>query len=376
MKELFRLLKQYPTVCGNFKMRIATLLIIIGLSVHALHAQSSTGATSHPALMKSEFIADPPLTPSSHASTIVEGKDVLLSAWFGGSEEGARDVVIWLSRNDGSGWSRPEEVASGLHDDVRIQYPCWNPVLFKMRNGQILLFYKEGPSPSTWWGMLKYSEDNGQTWSKARRMPKGFYGPIRAKPIELAGGLLFCGSSTEDEGWRVHMEWSKKPLSDQAWGRSAPLNRALDWGAIQPTILEWADGNIQILCRTRQDVITESWSGDRGKTWSRMKATELPNPSAGIDSVMLTDNRALLVYNHTDSGRGVLNVALSNDGRRWFAAMVLENTAGSEFSYPAAIQTSDGLVHVTYTWNRQKIKHVVLDPSKFELREIVNGQWP
>jgi predicted neuraminidase len=360
-------------------MRNATLLML-GLSVQLLHAQNTTVTTpnSQPGSISAEFIAEHPAAPSCHASTIVEGEKPgeLLAAWFGGSDEGARDVVIWLSRNEGRGWSRPEEVANGVHDAVRIQYPCWNPVLFKMRNGPLLLFYKEGPTPSSWWGMLKTSEDNGATWSRPKKLPAGIFGPIRAKPIELAGGTLFCGSSSETDGWRVRIEKTKKPLSDQAWSRTAPLNRALDWAAIQPTILEWPDGNIQILCRTKQDVITECWSGDRGETWSRMKATELPNPSAGIDAVMLKDNRGLLVYNHATSGRGTLNLAVTPEGRRWFAAMVLENTPGAEFSYPAAIQTSDGLVHITYTWQRKKIKHVVIDPAQLTLKEMVNGQWP
>jgi predicted neuraminidase len=358
-------------------MRNATLLLVLMLFVQLLRAQNNVG-NSQPGFVSGEFIAEHPAAPSCHASTVMEGErpGELLAAWFGGTDEGARDVVIWLSRNDGSGWTRPVEVANGVHDNVRIQYPCWNPVLFKMRNGPILLFYKEGPSPSTWWGLMKYSEDNGGTWSRARKLPSGFYGPIRAKPIELAGGVLMCGSSTEIDGWRVHIEKTKKPLSDQAWSRTAPLNRSVDFAAIQPTLLEWPDGNLQMLCRTKQDVITESWSGDRGQTWSRMKATELPNPSAGIDSVMLKDNRALLVYNHTTSGRGTLNVAITPDGRRWFAAMALENTPGGEFSYPAAIQTADGLVHVTYTWNRKKIKHAVLDPARLTLKEIINGQWP
>ena len=66
----------------------------------------------------------------------------------------------------------------------------------------------------------------------------------------------------------------------------------------------------------------------------------------------LKDGRHLLIYNHTDRGRSPLNLALSKDGKSWEGALVLENDPGKEFSYPAIIQTSDGLVHMTYTWHR------------------------
>src|SRR5688572_22005060 len=192
-------------------MKIATLLAVLGLSAPLAYGQLAAGGMPS-GVVASGFVGDPLPTPSCHASTIVESDKSLVAAWFGGSEEGARDVVIWLSRNDGSGWSRPQEVANGVHDEVRIQYPCWNPVLFKMRNGVLLLFYKEGSSPSTWWGMMKTSSDNGATWSRAKKLPTGFFGPVRAKPIELADGTLFCGSSSETDGWRVRIETTKKPL--------------------------------------------------------------------------------------------------------------------------------------------------------------------
>jgi predicted neuraminidase len=70
-----------------------------------------------------------------------------------------------------------------------------------------------------------------------------------------------------------------------------------------------------------------------------------------------------LIYNHTTTGRSPLNVAISKDGKSWSAGPVLESDSG-EYSYPAVIQTSDGLVHITYTWKRQKVKHVVIDPAK------------
>ena len=356
-------------------MKIATLLGVLGLSTQLALAQNTAGGSAPQGVVVSEFIANTPPTPSSHASTIVQVDKSLLAAWFGGSEEGARDVVIWLSRNDGNGWSKPEEIANGLDDRNRIQYPCWNPVLYRLENGTVLLFYREGPSPSTWWTLLKSSNDGGRTWTKAKRLPSNMVGPIKNKPVQV-GDFLLCGASVENDGWRVYIERSRRPLVDQSWTKSAPLNRSIDFGAIQPTILAWPDGNVQVLCRTRQDVITEAWSGDKGATWSRMKPTILPNPNSGIDAVMLGDGRALLVYNHATSGRGTLNVALSPDGRRWLAAAVLENTSGSEFSYPSVIETDDKLVHITYTWKREKIKHVVIDPSQLSSREIIDGEWP
>ena len=143
------------------------------------------------------------------------------------------------------------------------------------------------------------------------------------------------------------------------------LNAPHEFGAIQPTILVHSPTSLQVLCRSKQGVITESWSSDAGRTWSRMTATVLPNPSAGIDTVRLTDGRFLLVYNPTKTGRAKLEIASSADGKTWRSALVLEDSPG-EYSYPAMIQTRDGLVHVTYTWKRERIKHVAVDPARLE----------
>ncbi|MGH9158866.1 MAG: sialidase family protein [Vicinamibacteraceae bacterium] len=315
---------------------------------------------SHPAIVQSEFIYERAPFPSAHASTIVETEGKLVTAWFGGTEEGDPDVGIWLSRHDGRAWSAPVEVASGIQPDGT-RHPAWNPVLFQPSKGPLLLFYKVGPSPEEWWGLVKASKDRGRSWSDATRLPDGILGPIRAKPIELADGTLLAGSSTEHDGWLVHMEWSKEPLG--AWSKSDPVNSADEWDAIQPTILDHGKGRIQILCRSKQGVVTQAWSEDSGRSWSPMTTTMLPNPSAGIDSVHLTDGRFLLVYNPTERGRHQLRLATSRDGESWTPTVMLENEPGG-FSYPAMIQARDGLVHVTYTWKRERIRHVVLDPAK------------
>jgi predicted neuraminidase len=70
-----------------------------------------------------------------------------------------------------------------------------------------------------------------------------------------------------------------------------------------------------------------------------------------------------------------LNLALSSNGEEWLAAAALERGTG-EFSYPAVIQTRDGLVHLTYTHQRTRIKHLVIDPEKLVLQPLEQGQWP
>lgn len=328
--------------------------------------------------MLEEFLYDDAPFPSCHASTIAQTSEGLVAAWFGGTAEKDPDVGIWVSRKVDGAWSEPVEVANGVqHEDLR--YPTWNPVLFQSPGkGPLMLFYKCGPDPRQWWGMLTTSRDAGQTWSVPFRLPEGIDGPVKNKPVLLPNGTLLCGSSTEHDGWRLHFEITPDSLH---WKRIGPINDASKYNAIQPTILVHKDGTLQALSRTRENVIVSTRSSDMGQTWSPLEATSLPNPNAGFDGVTLNDGRHLLIYNHTTRqsdprGRSMINLATSDDGDNWQAALTLELEPGAEFSYPAIIQTDDGLVHMTYTWKRKKIKHVVVDPTKLELTPIVDGEWP
>jgi len=312
----------------------------------------------------SEFIFETAPFASAHASTIAETRDGLVAAWFGGTREGAADVGIWLSRHEHGRWTPPIEIATGVQPDGT-RHPCWNPVLFDVPGDSVLLFYKVGPSPQTWWGMVRTSRDAGRTWGEARRLPEGILGPIKNKPVRLPDGAIVAGSSTESADrpsqWRIHFERSTD--AGHTWTTSFPAadgERQIE--AIQPSILVHADGRLQAVGRTRSKRIFESWSADGGRTWSPVALTSLPNPNSGIDAVTLRDGRHLIVYNHTTEGRSPLNVAVSRDGKTWTPALALESDAG-EYSYPAVIQSADGLVHITYTWKRQRIKHVVVDPA-------------
>jgi len=328
-------------------------------------------------IVTEELIYESAPYPACHASTIVETKDALVAAWFGGTHERHEDVGIWCARKVAGKWSEPVELANGVIAPEK-RFPCWNPVLFQPADGPLLLYYKVGPTPRDWWGMLLTSEDNGQTWSDPRRLPDGMLGPIKNKPIELADGTLVLPTSDESDGWRVHFEFADS--SGSISHRTKPVNDPEKIRAIQPSLLIHPNGRLQAVGRTRFSGVFDVWSEDSGQTWGEMSLLGLPNPSSGTDAVTLADGRHLLIYNHS-SVKGVrspLNVAVSADGKAWQAAAVIEDNpeAKDGFAYPAVIQTSDGLVHVTYTWKRERIKHVVIDPARLKAVPIVNGQWP
>ena len=333
-------------------------------------------------------------TKECHASTIVETPSGLVAAWFAGTREKDPDVGIWLSRQVSGAWTEPTEVVNGVQS-MNLRYPCWNPVLFQPkapstgsgRVAPLMLFYKVGPNPRLWWGMLMTSEDDGKTWSWPTKLGDHWavghlLGPVKNKPIQLEDGSIICPTSTEveltddDTRWRVHFEVTRD--LGKTWDVIGPIHDGIEFDAIQPSILTYSNGDMQILSRTMQQVVSQSWSSDGGRSWSNMAATELPNPSAGTDAVTLADGRQLIVYNHTTRetkipSRQILNVAISDDGKSWDPVVTLELESNlrpadgrhwGEYSYPAMIQTQDGKVHITYTYNRESVKHVVLDPEK------------
>lgn len=315
-------------------------------------------------MVQSKLVFSNPPFKACHASTIVEAeKGKMLISCFGGSYEGASDVGIWLTSYDGKTWDKPAEIITS--NWMHTQMPCWNPVLFKTDTGTIKLFYKQGKSPRNWWGMVTTSPNNGLTWSNPSKLPEGFLGPVKNKPVRLTDGNILCPSSTEtvDDIWRVHLEIADPTFT--RWEKAYPAS-AEGFGVIQPSILIHRDGKLQMLCRSRENKIVQSWSTDNGKHWSKLSSTLVPNPNSGIDAVTLSNGLHVLVYNPLNkgkewfNGRNILKVAISEDGISWMDVYTLEDQEKGEFSYPAVIESSDSLIHITYTADRINIRHVIL----------------
>ena len=336
--------------------------------------------TSHAAIMKDEFLYTSAPFPEAHASTIVETKKGdLVVAYFGGTKERNPDVCIWVSRKPKSAneWTAPVMVADGVFGDKR--YACWNPVLYEMPNGELWLFFKIGASVGEWTGWLTKSKDGGRTWSRREPLPDGFLGPVKNKP-ELINGRLLCPSSTENDGWRFHMEiydlktkkWKYVPV-ESTEAIKTDDNKMHPIDCIQPSILKLKDGRLQVLMRTHNARLATSFSSDGGDTWTPVTLSEVENNQSGTDAVTLRDGRHVLIYNNFASLPGTkkgvrtpLSIAVSDDGTHWHHALTLEDSPISQYSYPSIIQGKDGKLHCVYTWRRQRISYKQIDLNKLK----------
>ncbi|AOZ99238.1 sialidase family protein [Flavobacterium commune] len=364
---------------------LKTSLLVLTVILFASCKSALEKKTWKEGILVDQFIYDKAPYPSCHAVTIVEATNGdLVSSWFGGTHERHPDVCIYVAiKPKGSDkWNEGVKVADGVMPDGT-RFPTWNPVLYQIPGGDLMLFYKIGPKPSEWWGVYRTSSDGGKTWSDKIDMPsKDFLGPIKNKPVLLSNGTLLLPSSTEGNGWHLRME--STPDFGKTWVMGDTISRGKQKiNAIQPSILFHKDGSIQAIGRTKNRAIFSTFSKDNGKTWTDVELIGLPNNNSGTDAVTLKNGKHLLVYNHVlppgteaKGPRTPLNVSISDDGINWKAALVLEDSNISQYSYPSMIQSKDGMVHIVYTWRRQKLKYVKVDPKKLKALPINNGIWP
>ncbi|MBU0608988.1 MAG: exo-alpha-sialidase [Armatimonadetes bacterium] len=310
-------------------------------------------------LLQRQLIFDTiPGRPSSHCATLTECPDgTLLAAWYSGTREGERDVAIMAARYEQGCWSVPVV----LHDTPGLS--DGNPLLYTLPDGTVVLWFVtiQGHGWSSARPYWRRSHDGGHTWTSPERSSDRDGLMFRCRPLRLSSGRLVLPAYDE-------ITWEGLPLlSDddgQTWREAGRMTAPA--GCIQPAIVALDDGSLLAYLRTggRGGCVWESRSTDGGGRWSPCIATDLPNPNAGLDLIRLVDGRLLLAYNPVREGRHRLAVALAEPDVPGWHGRDVEHEPGCEFSYPALLQARDGRCHLLYTYRRESIKHVVIDPGR------------
>lgn len=307
------------------------------------------------------FAETSPPIGKCHAATMVQlSNGRFLAAWFAGTGEGHADTGIWMAERREKRWGVPR-LAAKISKEAH-----WNPVLFRAPDKSLRLYFKTGASPRVWRTWLMCSNDDGATWSEARALGKAgdpAYGPVKNKPLVLKDGTWLAPNSveTEDGRWDVLVDRSEDEGLTWEHGDLVALDHSTFKGAgvIQPSLWESEAGQVHMLMRSTCGRVCRSDSSDGGRTWSAVKATDLPHGNTGLDVARLNDGTLALVYNPTESEvfelqRTPLAIALSRDnGMSWPDCQNIETGPG-EYSYPAIIPTATGMA-IAYTWNRECI---------------------
>jgi len=330
-------------------------------------------------ILKNELVFDQSQVPFSfcHGSSICAlSDDKLIVAWFAGnSGEGGSDTSIWLAHYDDGVWGTPIEISNESTE------PHWNPVLFQYHDGTIMLFYKVGFEICKWHTKIKFSYDNGNTWTDSVDLvkdEKGGRGPVRNNPVELSDGSIIAGASTEGRIWSAFADrsidggytWQKGnnlTIDDLEYSGGRTIENSnievseqsfYGRGVIQPAIWESGNGHVHMLLRSTEGYIYRSDSLDFGKTWSSLYPTTLPNNNSGIDVMQLTENKILVCYNPVGKNWGIRTpltlITSNNNGVTWKKEMDIEVGEG-EYSYPSISKYGDK-IYISYTVNRIHIK--------------------
>ena len=348
-----------------------------------------------------------------HGSSIVElPNGDLLSCWFHGSgERKANDVRIKGSRlKKGSNeWGAVFDMADTPN------LPDCNPVLWIDNNEKLWLFwiavranrwensmlryrtstdYLNKETPAWNWQdniILKPGERFSETiqlafeenidepmWAEyappysrliidaakdPEKRQKGWM--TRIHPISLKSGRILL--PLYSDGYNI----SIVAISDDNGNNWRASNPIVGLGPIQPSLVQKQNGHIVAYMRDsgiEPKRILKSISKDNGETWSFAKDTKTPNPSSSIEVLQLKNGNWVMACNDTESSRSQMAILLSfNEGKSWEVKKYIgkhEHNSGITLAYPSLIQSSDGLIHLTYSLKNKKgktIQHAIFN---------------
>lgn len=314
--------------------------------------------------------------PSVHSATAVEISGGRIRAfWYGGSREGASDVAIYSAvwEPGAAEWSPERRVVSRQEtasDLDRYVKKLGNPVIARDERGRLWLFYVS-VSMGGWSGSainVRLSEDEGETFGPARRLVTSPFlnvsTLVRGPMVSYSDGAM--GLPVYHEFLGKFGEWLRLSPEGRVLGK-ARLGHGRS--SLQPVVVPRSPTEALAFLRSSGSSprrVLASETRDGGFTWTSLQATTLPNPDAAISAIP-TEEGILLAFNDSEEDRSRLTLALTKDSGKSFRNVYVfgspsiataSEAQAPRFAYPWLLSSSNGDLHVLYSWNRRAIVHV------------------
>ena len=229
------------------------------------------------------------------------------------------------------------------------------------------------------WAITADDADQDQpSWSPPRHIADGV---MLNKPVVLSSGdWLFAAHDrkTLDTGML-------KGVVSEDQGQTFKVRGQVEFShelhAIEPMAVERKDGSLWMLIRTGNagdletpQGIAESFSTDRGVTWSPPRPSAIKHTASRFYIGRLQSGNLLLVkHSGIDvdlasigkKQRRELTAFISqDDGRNWSRGLVIDERIGC--TYPDAQQTADGTIYLTWDFQRSSEQEILLTTFREE----------
>jgi len=313
--------------------------------------------------------------------TLKDGTIMFIYSHFYGdsrSDFGRSMLAARYSDDGGDSWSEKDEIIVQNEGGVNVM----SVSLLRLQDGRIALFYVRKNSMQDCIPILRYSEDEGKTWSDA--IPtitdrEGYFVLNNDRVIQLKEGRLLMPVSlhiTPEEDKRFNeqgiMLCYYSDDSGLTWKSGGPIEKEKGYLTQEPGVVELQDGRIMMYVRSDVGRQLVTYSHDEGHSWLPLERSNIISPLSpvSVERIPKTGD-LLLVWNYNDGSderikgkRTPFNTAISrDDGQTWENIKTIADDTDTRYCYTAIHFTDNAvlLAHVAGQYSdgtRNSIVHI------------------
>ena len=270
----------------------------------------------------------------------VENYDVMAYSDDGGETWTEIGVIDTYKNGDSNKVSKVNDVQMWLDADTNVLY-----IFYEMsgmqsnfeKNCAVWVFTIDNPdAPMTEWNISEH-------WYC-------FPGLLRNNITVLSDGTWLAAPNNYMDGRYTVVYASTDKGATWSIRGKAYIPQALNFD--ETVVTELSDGTLWMTVRTARGAIYQSFSFDKGATWTLGVASEFANPSSRFQFFTTKSGAICAIWNDSSSARVNLKAALSyDDGKTWTKPLTIY---APKNSYPDFSIEKDGTIHVVFDSGRYK----------------------